>query len=272
MRELDTGLFELGGIEASIRRVGSVLDRADKTYPPAGNEPFGGFQRELRFGNVSMTYEGSTKPTLREASFSIPAGRTTAIVGRSGAGKTTIVNLILRLYEPTSGEILADDQPITSFERRSWLSRIAVAGQDLELIEGTVADNIAFGAPDASMEDVEKVATIAGMANFVSDLPHGFYTWVGERGLNLSAGQRQRVSLARALLRRPDLLILDEATTALDAAIEEETRRNVAEMHRGKTMIVITHRMDIARTADHIVKLTNGRVVEGKTALSRQAS
>jgi ABC-type multidrug transport system fused ATPase/permease subunit len=272
MRELDMHLLELGGIEASIRRVGNVLDRSDKTYPPDGTELFTGLERELRFEKVSMRYEGSAKPTLREASFSIPVGRTTAIVGRSGAGKTTIVNMILRLYEPTGGEILADGRPITSFERRSWLARIAVAGQDLELIEGTVAENIAFGVPDASMEEIEEAASIAGMSNFLSDLPHGLYTWVGERGLNLSAGQRQRVSLARALLRRPDLLILDEATTALDTAIEDEVRQNLADACRGKTMIVITHRMDIARTADHIVKLTNGRVVEGKTELSRQAS
>ena len=199
-------------------------------------------------------------------------GRTTAIVGRSGAGKTTIVNLILRLYEPTSGTVLANGRPISSFERRSWLSWIAIAGQDLELIEGTVADNIAFGTANASMEDIEEAAALAGVMNFVSDLPNGIHTWVGERGLNLSAGQRQRVALARALFRRPDLLILDEATTALDEPLEEEVRRNVMQAYRGKTIILITHRMDVARTADHIVKVTRGgRTVEGKTVLERQA-
>lgn len=272
MRELDSSLLELGGIEASIRLVGSVLDRSDKNYPPEGTEPFNGFETELRFENVLMTYTGSTKPILRDASFSIPVGRTTALVGRSGAGKTTIVNLILRLYEPTSGIILANGRPISSFERRSWLSRIAIAGQDLELIEGTVAENIAFGNPDASMEDIEEAAALAGVMSFAHDLSNGIHTWVGERGLNLSAGQRQRVALARAVLRRPDILILDEATTALDEPLEEEVRRNVMQACRGKTIILITHRMDVARTADHMVKVNRGgRTVEGRTALDRQA-
>jgi ABC-type multidrug transport system fused ATPase/permease subunit len=271
MRELDLHLLELGGIEASIRMVGGVLDRSDKSYPPDGDEPFAGLKKELRFEDVSMTYADSAKSTLRDASFTIPVGRTTAIIGRSGAGKTTIVNLILRLYEPTGGVILADGRPITSFERRSWLSRVAVAGQDLELIEGTVAENIAFGVPDSSMEDIEEAASLAGVTSFLPDLSDGLYSWVGERGLNLSAGQRQRVGLARALLRRPDLLILDEATTALDAAMEEEVRRNVAKAYRGKTVIVITHRTDIALTADHIVKLAGSRVVEDKVSPRRQA-
>lgn len=272
MRELDSNLLELGGIEASIRLVGSVLDRSDKDYPPDGTEPFDGLETELRFENVSMMYTGGTKAVLCDATFSIPAGRTTAIVGRSGAGKTTIVNLILRLYEPTSGTIFANGRPISSFERRSWLSRIAIAGQDLELIEGTIADNIAFGKTDAAMKDIEQAAALAGVLNFVPDLPNGIHAWVGERGLNLSAGQRQRVALARALLRKPDLLILDEATTALDEPLEAEIRRNIMQAFRGTTMILITHRIEIARTADHMVKVTRGgHTVEAKTAHERQA-
>jgi ABC-type multidrug transport system fused ATPase/permease subunit len=273
MRELDSSLLELGGIEASIRLVGSVLDRSDKDYPPEGTEPFDGFETELRFENVFMSYTGSARPVLRDASFSIPAGGTTAIVGRSGAGKTTIVNLILRLYEPTSGTIRANGRLISSFERRSWLSRIAIAGQDLELIEGTVADNIAFGRTEAAIEDIEEAATLAGVMNFVSDLPDGIHAWVGERGLNLSSGQRQRVALARALFRKPDLLILDEATTALDEPLEEEVYRNIMRSCRGKTIILITHRMEIARGADNMVKVTRGGgTVEAKAAHERQAS
>jgi ABC-type multidrug transport system fused ATPase/permease subunit len=272
MRELDSSLLELGGIEASIRLVGGVLDRSDKDYPPDGRAPFDGLETELRFENVSMTYAGGMRPVLRDATFSIPAGQTTAIVGRSGAGKTTIVNLILRLYEPISGTVLANGRPISSFERRSWLSRIAIAGQDLELIEGTIAENIAFGRTDAAKEDIEQAAALAGVLNFVPDLPSGIHAWVGERGLNLSAGQRQRVALARALLRKPDLLILDEATTALDEPLEAKVRANIMQAFRGTTMILITHRIEIARTADHMVKITRGgHAVEAKTAHDRQA-
>jgi ABC-type multidrug transport system fused ATPase/permease subunit len=273
MRELDSSLLELGGIEASIRLVGGVLDRSDKNYPPGGTVPFGGLETELRFENVSMAYAGGQRAVLRDATFSIPAGQTTAIVGRSGAGKTTIVNLILRLYEPTSGTIIANGRPISSFERRSWLSRIAIAGQDLELIEGTIAENIAFGRTEAPMDDIEQAAGLAGVLNFAADLPDGIHARVGERGLNLSAGQRQRVALARALFRKPDLLILDEATTALDEPLEAEIRRNIMEVFRGTTIVVITHRMEIARSADHMVKITRGgHTVEAKAAHERQAS
>ena len=273
MRELDSSLLELGGIEASIRLVGSVLDSSDKVYPPDGTEPFGGLETELRFENVSMAYTGGRTAVLRDATFSIPAGQTTAIVGRSGAGKTTLVNLILRLYEPTSGTILANGRPVSSFERRSWLSRIAIAGQDLELIEGTIAENIAFGRIDAPMEDIERAAELAGVSTFTPDLPNGIHTWIGERGLNLSAGQRQRVALARALLRKPDLLILDEATTALEEPLEAEVRANIMRAFRGTTVILITHRFEIARTADHMVKITRaGHAVEEETAHERQAS
>jgi ABC-type multidrug transport system fused ATPase/permease subunit len=273
MRELDAHLLELGGIEASVRLIGATLDSSGKVYASSGNTHFNGVDSEFRFENVSMVYSGSAKPTLSGATFSIPAGRTTAIVGRSGVGKTTIVNLLLRLYEPTSGSIFADGVPISSFDRKSWLSRISVAGQDLELFEGTIAENIAFGIPDAPMEDVEEAAALAGMTDFVADLPDGLYTWVGERGLNFSAGQRQRINVARALIREPDLLILDEATTALDHALEDEVRANILKACRGRTIIVITHRMDMARVADHIIKLTGGHVVEGKSAeLERQVS
>jgi ABC-type multidrug transport system fused ATPase/permease subunit len=271
MRELDAHLLDLGGVEASVRLIGAALDRSDKVYASKGDIPFGGIKRQLRFDNVSMVYAASTKPTLSGATFSIPAGRTTAIVGRSGAGKTTIVNLLLRLYEPTSGSILADDIPINCFDAKTWLSRISVAGQDLELFEGTIAENIAFAAPGASMEDIKEAAALAGMTDFVADLPDGLYTWVGERGLNFSAGQRQRINLARALIRRPDLLILDEATTALDHGLEDEVRANILQACRGRTVIVITHRMDIACAADHIVKLSGGQVTEGRTLeLERQ--
>jgi ABC-type multidrug transport system fused ATPase/permease subunit len=262
MRELDSNLLALAGLESSLRHVGQMLDRSDKAYPTSGSVPFDGLKSELRFEDVTMSYGDSEEPSLVKATFSIPAGGLTAIVGPSGAGKTTIINLILRLYEPNSGAIFANGMPLAAFDRQSWLSRIAVAGQDIELIEATIADNIALGAPDATREEIAEAAGLAGVTEFIPEGPDGLDLWVGDRGLSLSGGQRQRVSLARALIRRPDILILDEAMSALNDELAEEIRKNAAKVMRGKTTILITHRMDVALEADHVIWLNDGRTVE----------
>ena len=206
-------------------------------------------------------HPGAARPALAGASFSILAGGTTAIVGESGAGKTTIVNLLLRLYPADAGTVLVDGVPLEQLSRPDWLSRTAVAGQDVELVEGTVAENIRMSRPEASDAEVRAAAELAGALDFIDALPEGFESWIGQQALNLSGGQRQRLGIARAVLRDPDLLILDEATNALDAALEDGIRAGLQKAFAGRTLVQETHREEAALAADHVVRIQGGRVV-----------
>ncbi len=196
----------------------------------------------MRFAEVTFTHPGAARPALAEVSFSIPVGRTTAIIGESGAGKTTIVNLLLRLYAADGGAVLVGGVPLDRLSREDWLSRTAVAGQDVELVEGTVAENIRMARPEAGDAEVRAAAAVAGALGFIEALPEGFESWIGQQGLNLSGGQRQRLGIARAVLRDPDVLILDEATNALDAALENGINARLRSTFAGRTMVLVTHR------------------------------
>ena len=261
LREFEGNRLKLASMSASLGAVQSVVSRADKIYPPTGARAFSGLDTDIRFEDVSLTYPGSDHCSLRTVSFTIPRGKTTAIVGPSGAGKTTIVSLLLRLYEPSAGSILVDGTALHAIERGSWLARLAVAGQDAELIDDTIIANIRLARLDASGLEIERAARLAGILPFITSLPDGFDTWIGEHGLNLSGGQRQRVGLARALVRRPELLILDEATSAVDTQLEGEIRANVATVMARGTTIIITHRLETITSADHVVYLHDGRVL-----------
>lgn len=261
MRELEGHLIHLAQLEPEMRFVLGMLDEAEAAGPPAGKLPFAGMRESVRFAEVTFTHAGTGHPALAQASFSIPVGRTTAIVGESGAGKTTVVNLLLRLYAADSGTVLVDGVPLERLSRPDWLSRTAVAGQDVELVEGTVAENIRMARPEAGDAEVRAAAALAGALGFIEALPEGFEGWIGQQGLNLSGGQRQRLGIARAVLRDPDLLILDEATNALDAALEDGIRAGLRRAFAGRTLVLVTHREEAALTADHVVRLQGGKVV-----------
>lgn len=267
-REIESNLLYMAQIEPQLRSVRMMLQKDDKEYPAPGHVPIQSLRKSIRFNCVTFQYEAGSKPVLKNVSFEIPVGVTTALVGASGAGKTTIINLLLRLYQPSSGTISVDDMPMEEIRRTDWLRLLAVAGQDVDLVEGTVIDNIRMADNDATEEDVVAASRIAGVSEFIESLPEGYGTWVGQQGLRFSGGQRQRLGLARAILRNPDFLMLDEAMSALDRELEGRIRRAIEDRLAGRTILIITHRLETVLNADHIIRIEDGMVlapgVDGK--------
>ena len=198
-------------------------------------------------------------------SIDVPAGETHAIVGATGSGKSTVVKLLLRLYEPTGGEIRVDDIPIDRLTFRSLRGATGFVAQDVFLFHGTIRDNLTYGRPDATDDEVRRAAELAEAATFIDALPAGYDTLVGERGHKLSGGQRQRLTLARAILRDPPILILDEATSAVDNETEAAIQRSMEKVAVGRTTIVIAHRLSTVRRAHRIHVMEAGQVVESGT-------
>jgi ABC-type multidrug transport system fused ATPase/permease subunit len=261
VRDIEAQWLYLAQIEPQLRSVRAMLRSDDKTYDTAGGQPVTALREGIRFEQVTFRYEPGLAPALDDASFEIPAGRTTALIGASGAGKTTAINLLLRLYAPQHGTVRIDGVPLQDLRRTDWLGLLAVAGQDVDLIEGTVIDNIRMADAAASDADVLDAARAAGVDEFVQPLPEGYATWIGQQGHRFSGGQRQRLGLARALLRRPQLLILDEATNALDADLEQRIRTAIEQRLAGRTVLIISHRAATVDGADHVVRLAGGRVI-----------
>jgi ABC-type multidrug transport system fused ATPase/permease subunit len=262
IREFESNLLHTVQLEASARNIMRMLDRSDKTYLASGVKSFCGLRQEICFEAVSFTYTGALSPSLNQISFSIPAGAVTALVGMSGAGKTTIVNLLLGLYRQDSGSIMVDGIRLDELSHTSWLSRIAAAGQDVELIEGTVQNNLRVAWPQADLPAMRAAAKTAGILDAIENLPQGFDSWIGQQGLKLSGGQRQRLGLARALLRDPDILILDEATNALDSGLEREIWGAIRQKLAGRTLLVITHRLETVMSTDQVICIGSGGVLE----------
>lgn len=216
---------------------------------------------EVTFTDVNFAYE-EKQPVLNNVSFDIKTGTKIALVGESGEGKTTVTNLLLRLYEPTSGVIAIDGQNVSSVTQKSLREKIAVVFQDPALFSGTVRENIAYGKPNATSQQIEKAAKTANAFDFIQKLPKGLDTLIGERGMKLSGGQKQRIAIARAILKDAPILILDEATSSLDSKAESEVQKALEELIKGRTTLIIAHRLSTIAGVDKIVTLRYGHVDE----------
>jgi ABC-type transport system involved in Fe-S cluster assembly fused permease/ATPase subunit len=228
--------------------------------------PLGG-PGKLEFEHVTLSYRPD-RAILKGVTFRIPAGKTLGIVGASGSGKSTIVRLLVRLFEPNSGRILLDGVPICDLSLAKLRQSIAVVPQDTVLFNDTIGYNIAFGKAKSTPEDIRQAAQLAHLDDFIMGLPENYETRVGERGVKLSGGEKQRVSIARAAIKRPRIYVFDEATSSLDSGTEREILRNLQEISRFSTTLVIAHRLSTVVHADEIVVLDDGQIVERGTHAS----
>ncbi|HSS05413.1 MAG TPA: ABC transporter ATP-binding protein [Solirubrobacterales bacterium] len=246
---------------ASGNRLFEILDREPQieSPPEAPPLPIGGGRVQMR--GVTLRYDGSA-PAVTDIDLEVEAGRTVALVGPSGSGKTSLVALIARLYDPSEGAVLVDGADVRSVEVGSLRGEIAFVADDSFLFSATVAENIAYARPEASREEIEAAARRAQADGFIRDLPGGYETTVGERGLTLSGGQRQRVAIARALLADPRILILDDATSSVDATTEAAIKSGLREAMTGRTTFIIAHRLSTVSLADEVVVMDGGRIVD----------
>ena len=256
-REIKQALTDM---EKMFRLLSENREVEDRPGAP-GLEVRGG---AIRFEHVDFSYDGK-RPILEDITFDVPAGRKVAVVGASGSGKSTLARLLFRFYDVGAGSIRIDGQDIREVTQASLRSAIGVVPQDTVLFNDTIYYNIAYGRPQASREEVENAARVAHIAQFVARLPAGWETSVGERGLKLSGGEKQRVSIARTLLKDPPILVLDEATSALDSSTEKAIQAELAEISRDRTTLVIAHRLSTIVDADQILVLDHGRIVERGT-------
>jgi ATP-binding cassette, subfamily B, bacterial MsbA len=254
---------KLVSLSASVENVLALLDRSDKPYLTPGTVRHTGLKDAIRLDHVTFHYDSdAAKPALEDVSITIPARKTTALVGPSGAGKSTIVKLLLRFYDPTHGEVYVDERPLRELDLESWRSRISLVSQDVFVFNVPIRDNIAYGRLDASEEEIVAAARKADAHEFIMQLPDGYDTLVGDRGVRLSGGQQQRITLARAILRDPEVLILDEATNSLDSISEKLIQDAIDTMSRDRTVVVVAHRFSTIERADQIVVLEDGHVRE----------
>jgi ATP-binding cassette subfamily B protein len=244
---------------ASGARVFELLDRKPRLTAPAGAPPLPDGRGAIEMSGVTVAYEGS-EPVLRDIDLSVAAGETLALVGPTGSGKTTLAALIPRLYDPIAGSVRIDGADVREVQPDSLRHQVALVSDDAFLFSATLRENIAYARPDATDEEVTHAASMAGLDDFAEALPDGYETRVGERGLTLSGGQRQRVAIARALIQDPRILILDDATSSLDATTEARVKRALAEVMQGRTTVIIGHRLSTIALADRIAVLDGGRV------------
>ncbi len=246
---------------SGFRRFAEVIDTDPEVLDLPGAREVGEIAGEIEYRGVSFSYDG-TGEVLEDINLKIPAGKTVALVGPSGGGKSTICSLLPRFYDVGEGEIRIDGTDIREFRLKSLRAAIGVVQQDVYLFAGSVRENIAYGKPDATEEEIVEAAKRANIHDFITTLEHGYDTYVGERGARLSGGQKQRISIARVFLKNPKILILDEATSALDNESERHIQNALDELSAGRTTVVIAHRLSTIRNADEIVVIEDGRILE----------
>lgn len=251
---------------ASSERINKVLDTEVLIKETQHARSIGSFSREIEYNNVSFAYtRGDKGYVLKNINLKIPKGKTVALVGQSGSGKSTMADLLPRFYDPSEGEILIDSYNIRNYKIGDLRGLMGIVSQEAILFNDTVYNNIAFGIPDATEEDVIAAAQIANAHDFISQMPDGYQTNIGDRGGKLSGGQRQRLSIARAVLKNPPILILDEATSALDTESERLVQDALNKLMRNRTTIVIAHRLSTIQHADEIIVLHQGEIIERGT-------
>lgn len=260
---------QLNGLRESIARSAASIDivydlmrRDNKTFMQSGTIPYTHIRQGIVFEDVSFAYPDSNHLVLRHVNLVVPKGTTLALVGSSGAGKTTLVDLLPRFYDSTQGQITIDGVDLRDFNLRSLRQGMGIVSQDTFLFNDTIGNNIAYGCPDITEADVVDAVKRANAYEFIQRLPEGLNTMIGDRGIMLSGGQRQRIAIARALLRNPEILILDEATSALDTVSERLVQQALDELSKERTTIVIAHRLSTVQKADQIAVLDRGQVVE----------
>ena len=261
MRTLGISLGLAQRATAAGARVYQILDREPRIASPPGAPPLPEGSGHVRFRDVDLQYEGTVRPALHGIDLDVPAGTTIALVGATGSGKTTLVQLIPRLYDATRGAVLVDGADVRDVDVASLRGAIAVVNDDPFLFSATVAENIAYARAEATDEEIELAARRAQAHGFIVRLPDGYQTRVGERGLTLSGGQRQRLAIARALLADPRILILDDATSSVDASTEQQIKAALREAMAGRTTFVIAHRLSTISLADTIAVLEDGELV-----------
>ena len=244
---------------ASLERIDTLLNTE---HEKDGSIKIEGFKNLISFKDVSFTFPGNTTPVLQDVNLDVRQGEMIAIVGRSGVGKSTLVDLIPRFHIPTTGTMTLDGTNMNDIELRSLREQIGIVSQDIILFNDTVKENIAFGKPGGSDADIIRAAEMAYADEFIQGLPEKYQTFIGERGLKLSGGQRQRIAIARAIMKNPPILILDEATSSLDSVSEAIVQKALDLLMKGRTTIVIAHRLSTIRNADRILIIEKGRIAD----------
>ncbi|AYL96952.1 ABC transporter ATP-binding protein [Mucilaginibacter celer] len=245
---------------ASQKRINEFLHTEPEIISPAGEKHQ--LSGHIRFEHVSFTYPDTGIEALKDVSFTVEPGQMLAIIGRTGSGKSTIANLVMRMYDTTGGQVLIDYRPVNTLPLENYRSQIGFVPQEVFLFSDTIANNIAFSADMLDMPVVEQAAKDAAVYNNIIELEQGFTTLIGERGVTLSGGQKQRVSIARAIFKHPQILIFDDCLSAVDTRTEEEILSNLGRVMQGKTSIIIAHRISTIKNADKILVMDNGQIVE----------